>query len=110
MSNQIASSRKFKWLRERKGGSSPHTTLLTQIKNLILTDEVNVRSLHLSLKRQAVRARLRLDGVKYLLQALANDGLLRSVKHAIMCGWLGVVGDSGRYVNTLTYCKMHVSM
>ncbi len=104
MSNEIASSRKFKWLRERKGGSSPHTTLLTQVKNLILTDEVDIRSLHATLKRQAVRARLRLEGVKYLLQALSNDSLLRSVKYAIVCGWLGVVGEGGRYALTLYSC------
>lgn len=49
----IASGRKFKWLRERKGGSSPHTTLLMQIKNFILTSEVDITTLHHTLKRQA---------------------------------------------------------
>ena len=49
---EVASSRKFKWLRERMGGSSPHTTLLNQIKNFVLTDEVDVRVLHNTLKRQ----------------------------------------------------------
>ena len=34
------------------GGSSPHTTLLNQIKNFVLTDEVDVRMLHNTLKRQ----------------------------------------------------------
>lgn len=54
MNLEIASSRKFKWLRERMGGSSPHTTLLNQIKNFILTDEVDTRSLHNTLKRQVL--------------------------------------------------------
>ena len=49
---EVASSRKFKWLRERMGGSSPHTTLLNQIKNFVLTDEVDIRMLHNTLKRQ----------------------------------------------------------
>lgn len=49
---EIASSRKFKWLRERMFGSSPHTTLLNQIKNFVLTDEVDVTSLHSCLGRQ----------------------------------------------------------
>ena len=97
MSNEIASSRKFKWLRERKGGSSPHTTLLTQIKNFILTDEVDIRSLHTTLKRQAIRASMRLEGVKYLLQTLGQKSLLRSVKYSTICGWLGVVGAGERY-------------
>ena len=49
---EIASSRKFKWLRERMVGSSPHTTLLNQIKNFVLTDEVDVNSLRSCLGRQ----------------------------------------------------------
>ena len=96
MNLEIASSRKFKWLRERKGGSSPHTTLLNQIKNFILTDEVDVRSLYNTLRRQVDRASVRLEGVKFLLQALAKNSLLRSVKYATICGWLGVVGIGGR--------------
>lgn len=48
----ITSGRKFKWLRERRDGSSPHTTLLTQIKNFILTDEGDIKTLHHTLKRQ----------------------------------------------------------
>ncbi len=101
MSNEIASSRKFKWLRGRKGSSSPHTTLLTQIKNFILTDEVDIRSLHTTLKRQAVRASMRLEGVKYFLQTLGQDSLLRSVKYSTICGWLGVVGAGERYVHLI---------
>ena len=34
------------------GSSSPHTTLLNQIKNFVLTDEVEVKSLHNTLQRQ----------------------------------------------------------
>lgn len=49
---EIASSRKFKWLRERVGGSSQHTMLLNQIKNFILTDEVDIKLLNSILKRQ----------------------------------------------------------
>ena len=49
---EIASSRKLKWLRERVGTSSPHTMLLNQIKNFVLTDEVNVKVLSFSLKTQ----------------------------------------------------------
>jgi E3 ubiquitin-protein ligase HERC2 len=49
---EIASSRKFKWLRERMVGSSLHTTLLNQIKNFVLTDEVDVNSLRGCLGRQ----------------------------------------------------------
>ena len=52
MNLEIASSRKFKWLRERMVGSSPHTTLLNQIKNFVLTDEVDVNSLRSCLGRQ----------------------------------------------------------
>ena len=49
---EIASSRKFKWLRERVGGSSPHTMLLNQIKNFVLTDEVDVKKISNTMKRQ----------------------------------------------------------
>lgn len=49
---EIASSRKFKWLRERVSGSSPHTLLLNQIKSFVLTDEVVVKTLTKTLKRQ----------------------------------------------------------
>ena len=52
MNLEIASSRKFKWLRERMVGSSPHTTLLNQIKSFVLTDEVDVNSLRSCLGRQ----------------------------------------------------------
>lgn len=97
VSNEIASSRKFKWLRERKGGSSPHTTLLQQIKNFILTDEVDIHSMDTTLRRQSVRANIRLEGVRFLLQILAKDELMASVKYAVICGWLGVIEAGGRW-------------
>lgn len=49
---EIASSRKFKWLRERVGTSSHHTLLLNQIKNFVITDDVDVKILCKVLKRQ----------------------------------------------------------
>ena len=52
---EIASSRKFKWLRDRVGGSSQYALLINQIKNFILTDEVNVKLLSTTLKRQVSR-------------------------------------------------------
>ena len=45
---EIASGRKFKWLRERRVGS----TLLNQIKNFILAEEVDIKLLDQTLKRQ----------------------------------------------------------
>ena len=45
----IVSSRKFKWLRHR---ASQHTQLLAQIKNFVLTDEVDVRALLPTLRKQ----------------------------------------------------------
>ena len=48
----IVSSRKFKWLRHRMGGASQHTQLLAQIKNFVLTDEVDVRALLPTLRKQ----------------------------------------------------------
>ena len=49
---EIASSRKFRWLRERVGMSSHHTLLLNQIKNFVFTDDVDVNKLCTALKRQ----------------------------------------------------------
>ena len=52
MDPKIAGGRKFKWLREKKGVSSQRATLQSQIKNFILMDEVNVKSLLKTLQRQ----------------------------------------------------------
>jgi E3 ubiquitin-protein ligase HERC2 len=52
--SDITSGRKFKWLRERRDGSSLRTTLLTQIKNFVLTDEGNLGVLHNTLQRQVL--------------------------------------------------------
>ena len=48
----IVGGRKFKWLRDRMGGISQSTQLLGQIKNFVLTEEVEVRFLHSTLRRQ----------------------------------------------------------
>ena len=53
---EIASSRKFRWLRERVGMSSHHTLLLNQIKNFVFTDDVDVNKLCTALKRQVFHA------------------------------------------------------
>ena len=45
---------------------------------------------------QMSRATLRLEGAKFLLKILNQDSLLPSVKYAILCGWLGLAGPSGR--------------
>lgn len=55
---EIASSRKFKWLRERVGTSSHHTLLLNQIKNFVFTDDVDVKMLCTVLKRQVLHCSL----------------------------------------------------
>ena len=48
----IVGGRKFKWLRDRMGGVSQSTQLLGQIKNFVLTEEVDVRLLHSTVKKQ----------------------------------------------------------
>ncbi len=53
MDPKIAGGRKFKWLREKRGGSQ-HATLQAQIKNFILMDDVDIRLLHKSLQRQVM--------------------------------------------------------
>lgn len=52
VSHEIVSSKKFKWLRERMGGHSLHTTLLHQMKNFVLSDEGDVKVLLGTLKTQ----------------------------------------------------------
>ena len=49
---EIVGGRKFKWLRNKMGGVSQSTQLLGQIKTFVLTEEVNVRSLHATVRKQ----------------------------------------------------------
>ena len=48
----IVGGRKFRWLRDRMGGLSQSTQLLAQIKNFILMEEVNVRYLQATVRKQ----------------------------------------------------------
>ena len=48
----IVGGRKFKWLRDQMGGVSQSSQLLGQIKTFVLTEEVDVKALHYTLRKQ----------------------------------------------------------
>ena len=52
VSDEIVSSKKFKWLRERMGGHSLHTTLLNQMKSFVVAEEGDAKGLLGTLQKQ----------------------------------------------------------
>eukprot|EP00118_Oscarella_pearsei_P022140 m.252836 g.252836 ORF g.252836 m.252836 type:complete len:3992 (+) comp40356_c1_seq2:177-12152(+) len=90
-STQVAS--RFKWLRERKTGAFPYTSLLNDLAGFCLKDDpIDLGQLQACLMRQVERSKLRVDGAEYFMDLLdTSSERLPSVRYAILCGWNGLV-------------------
>ncbi|KAK7486952.1 hypothetical protein BaRGS_00021768, partial [Batillaria attramentaria] len=109
--NAVTSTQRMKWLRQRLTGAKADMQLVNKIIEFVLYEHpIDIEKLRRSLYHQVGRAELRLKGIQSMLSLIHQDHLIPSVRHAILCGWQGLLTVGTKPRPPLPHCLADVQL